>query len=137
MTTIAYKDGIIAADTQVTDDTYICGRASKIMRLDDGRIMAASGNIFRSQLFIDWLNGKIEKPVFDESFTAIVISPNGTAVEYDKNLIAAPATIPWVAGSGSHFAFAIMHNGGTAEDAVKVACELDIYSSAPINVVKI
>ena len=137
MTTIAYKDGIIAADTQVTDGAFICGRVSKIERLEDGRIAASSGNIFYGQQFIDWLNGKIEKPVFDQDFNAIVISQNGSAVEYEKSLVPVKATMPWTAGTGGKFAFAIMHNGGTAEEAVKVACELDIYSSAPIEVVKI
>lgn len=137
MTTIAYDGRVLAADSLVTCGTMRFGHTEKIIKLNDGRYFAMAGSIELSALIASWLNGETEKPELkaDDKCNGIVVSPNGKAFELSNSLRIFPACIPWAGGSGDQVAMTAMRCGKDAEAAVRLACEMDIYSGMPVSAV--
>ena len=136
MTTIAYREGVLCADTQVTSGTVISGVFEKAVRLPCGGVAAAMGCLEDIFAFQEWLAERGERPTLDEgTFCGIYVAPNGQAFEYYNKLVRTPVFSPyWACGSGNAFALAAMAMGASAEE---VACKLDVYSSGPLTVLRI
>jgi len=129
MTTIAYKDGILAADTQQTtgNTKFLC---RKIEFLPDGKIISCAGNTSDINIFREWLTDikpKKKKPKFDKEFECILIDTDSKLYWYDrhldKNLIEQSY---YAIGNGWQIAMSAMHLGFPAEEAVNLAGELNI-----------
>lgn len=133
MTTIAYKDGVLAGDSWSTlhgDPTQ------KIFKLDDGRLVGVSGDLSSAMFFIDFLKDEAEFTGGD--FNAIVIYPNGDAYFYGERGF--PLTIGrkfMALGTGSAYAMGAMAQGATAEEAVAIAIDMDESSGGNIVVERI
>lgn len=79
MTTIAVRDGIMAADSGVSQEEYCFGSTQKIQRLSDGSLIAAAGTRPLVQQFHRWMLGAGQKPepVESESFGALWLKSDG------------------------------------------------------------
>ena len=90
MTTIVYKDGILAADSLVVFNGTILGTARKIFDIKNV-IFGAAGCLSHFQMFEDFLNKKdIDKKLFKEmgEFQGIVIDKITREVtHYDEDLV--------------------------------------------------
>ena len=74
----------------------------------------------------------------DEGYSALVVTPSRQVLMYEGNTpIDMGLDVPMSVGSGSCFALAAMKAGNSAEEAVKVACELDVYSGGEITIVQL
>lgn len=137
MTTIAFDGKVLAADTQYTSGDFVSGYANKIHNLNDGSYLAMSGQIDYVPVFIAWLNGgdKPELPA-DAQFTAAHFK-DGNITEYSSSLNGYPGFTPYACGSGESCALTAMKCGKNAIDAVKVACEMDIFSGGEVTYVVI
>lgn len=141
MTTIAFRDGVMAADSQATVGNCIT-RTTKLYVKKAGRkpcLLGFCGDVTNARTFIDWYgSGKALPDVLrtapgeDEGFEVLVwdgqklwvVCNDGRPVEVED---------PYYAiGSGAPFALAAMDCGKSAKEAVRIACKRDIYSSAPI-----
>jgi hypothetical protein len=74
-------------------------------------------------------------PGADETkFTLLVVKPNGEAFYgYDSFHLSGPITADCYAiGSGEGPAHGAMRAGASAERAVEIACDVDIWSSLPV-----
>lgn len=135
MTTIAYRDGVLAADSMCsTNGTYLAS-VDKIHRLDDGRIVGLCGQSGVCRMVVNWLNGG-EKPVLaaDDNLNAIIVNPDGGLALLDKHLVLIPCRAPFLAdGSGREIALGAMAAGATAEHAVEIACRFDNGSFLPVQ----
>ncbi len=102
MTAIAYRDGIMAADTLTTGGGYIRGHATKLARSPKGTIAGCAGQAGTNSLFrhmvrsgaIDtWLDDGCARPldlgaVEQGSFGAIIVQADGTVTCVDYNGLA-------------------------------------------------
>lgn len=141
MTTIAYKDGIIAADSQLTIDDVKVISSDKIKILNKDTIFAGAGDssmvILAERFFAqsDWeekLNARPEIPE-KKSVEGILIS-KGRVFIVDSDLIPDLLNHPFYAvGSGWKFALAAMHTGLSAVDAVAFAAEFDVNTNNKIR----
>jgi hypothetical protein len=132
MTTIAYKDGILAADT-CRVIRGVATRCSKLHRLDDGTVFAGSGNSTDIAKCLRWLNSGDRPPVKLESLNALHLTRSGLYF-IDEEL--EPLFLgmgPFATGSGGDFAYAGMHMGLGAEAAAAMATELDHNSRLPVE----
>lgn len=141
MTTIVYRNGIMAADGRAYGgDKVPIGTKCKITRLEDGTLVAVSSTIVGAMgLIVDWYkNGAKEKgdDILPDKFTMLAVKPNGEG--FMANNIAA-LTGPlradyWAIGSGEEYALGALaySEGCNAIAAVKAACELDVWSDLPI-----
>lgn len=146
MTTIAYKAGIVAADTRETYTTEAGGstihRCEKLFRKRVGRrdvIIATAGGTYAGMLFVDWYGtGKPTPDILadldlEEDFDVLIFDRGKI---YGCNHLCRPVEVidPFTAiGSGRKAALGAMHAGKNAYEAVRIACLLDPYSALPIK----
>lgn len=153
MTTIAFRDGVMAADSQMTSNGNYYATVEKIKRLSCGGLYACSGDADSRELFnlIDTRTLLGQMPSVPELLeleldaNAIVILPNGKAYEVcvkhesdRKRAEALEMNAPFLAtGSGWELAMGAMAMGASAKEAVKIACQFDVHSGGPIKTKKI
>ena len=145
MTTIAYKGGIIAADSRETYQTEAGGatanRCEKLFRKRVGKrdvVIGTAGGSYAGMIFVDWYgSGKPPPEVLldldlEEDFDVLIL--DGGKV-WSCNHLCRPVEIvePYCAiGSGRKGALAAMDCGRSAREAVRIACLRDPYSAPPV-----
>lgn len=145
MTTICYRDGIMAADTRATVTSEAGGarvqRVDKLYRVKTFNhgvaIVGLAGGSFDGLAFLDWLVSKEKDPPSrlidgEADFTALVLNKAGL-FEYDKwcrpeRVLEAFHSV----GSGAKAALGALHMGASARRAVAIACRIDPYTALPI-----
>lgn len=139
MTTIAVRDGVMAADCGQIAGGLRRGTINKIERIN-GKLVGCGGDVSEIEAFAEWLrNPSKERPKFDkdDNFGAITLDENGVSV-WDVKCYPQPLDAPYYAiGSGNEVAIGAMAAGKTAEEAVRIACDLDVYSALPVQVEKL
>lgn len=136
MTTIAYRHGLIAADTQIIGGNCIsaAGVAKIAKRKKDSALCGASGYLSFCQAFHRWfLAGERGKfPTFhdgDRAFVAI----KGKPIEMFESVGSFDYEPEYLAiGSGMEFAMGAMHAGANAIDAVAAAIKHDPGSGGEV-----
>lgn len=144
MTTIAYRDGVLAADSCVTTSTEAGGstraNGEKLYRktLPGGRevILATAGESFPALVFVDWYGTGKEPPsslIDNECDFTVLILEAEELYEADKWCRPERITAPFYAiGSGRKEALAAMACGKSAKKAVEIASLTDPYTRGPI-----
>lgn len=138
MTTIAYRDGVLAADTAATAGEAITGQISKVY---DGAVwlIAVSGNaedIPKAIRYIGSSDAVKEAIKFSDNFAALVIErATGKVMQFEGAEMFEVRAPFYARGSGRDFALGAMAAGATAAEAVEIACRYDCYSRAPVETV--
>ena len=135
MTTIAIKDGMVAADTMQCGSFIDPIKAEKIFRIDNandllGRegshiIIGGSGSMSEIQGFKYWVinSGLIEEYVWLEEANFFILDEKGVwSYESTPHPVLCGSTFAF--GSGDGFAMGAMKHGASPEEAVRVAMEL-------------
>lgn len=146
MTTIAYRDGVMAGDGR---ETYVEeGESSmvarddcvKIHRLPDGRLFGASKTSEEINVLHDaLLNGLTQDPVKLwptpklEDINAMVIDTDGTIYAYEGVRWERIEEKYFAVGSGSRFAFPALDAGATALRAVEIGVKRDPFSGGKVS----
>lgn len=153
MTTICYKDGILAADTRATargkiwSDNFqkIFDVEDKEYSLCEHKVLAyAVAGFVHSRLAVDSI---LEQGVLvgstldtDDDFQALVVT-SGPVYALSKEddspnlrIIEIPDGVHWALGSGSDVAGYVMSIGGDAAKAVVEACKIDTGSGGGVDV---
>lgn len=151
MTTIAYQNGKLYADTRAySGDKTPIGRKDKIHRLKNGIFAATSVNVGASERIVQILqkDGVLAEMPTDLNADAFFVEV--TLNDFNPNekkvvlwgYFDGPA---WVKldhtdtlfiGSGAHFAMGAYAAVGDVEVAMQVACDLDIWTGGPLQVVE-
>lgn len=133
MTTVAYRNGVMAADSQATSSFK--QKCQKIHKIGDS-YFGICGRVSSAYLFLewirqdrrDWVESERNPPSplsDDDDFSALELCEEG-AFEWDGKLTRTPVLIEFFAiGSGADFAMGAMAMGADAVEAVKVARTLD------------
>ena len=135
MTTIAFRAGVLAADSQLTGRSDVRLRVKKIKRLKDGSLFAGSGTASLVNKMERWQNGG-QAPKIEEGDEAecIIIRPDGTVFLVDEELELEQLENEYTAiGNGAGYAIGAMAFGATAEEAIKIAAEHDSNTSLPVH----
>lgn len=149
MTTIVYRDGIMASDSRSTAESEAGGsRVFKCVKMyekivpGEGRVViGTAGEGYPALLFVDWYGTGKEPPGTlidgDADFTCIVLSKRGLW-EYDKWCRGEKVIGKFYAiGSGAKAALGALHMGANAAQSVRVACKIDPYSAGPIRTMRL
>lgn len=141
MTTIAFKDGILAADSRSTSNYYDrVHRCQKLFRktTKDGAevIIATAGENAPGLVFVEWYGSGKKPPLKlldgDADFCCLVLTKKGL-FEFDKWCHGEEVMDPFYAvGCGATAALGAMHAGATAEQAVEIACRIDPFTGPPV-----
>lgn len=138
MTTIAYRNGIMASDSQATGGEIVRGETTKLHRTIHGTLIGISGHSGLTPLLIAWVEGGRkweDRPTLPQhvELHAIIVRPRGTITVLSQDFIEQPVETPFIAvGSGNELATGAMAMGATAAEAVEVAARFDVYTGGRI-----
>lgn len=156
MTTIAFRDGILAADSRETsgdeDSGQLAAPCEKLLRAG-WFIVALQGETTPGMAWLHWFRERVRSLTADAKmphtpadiidrflendadFTAVVLNTaDKTVWVYDEWGLPIEITAPYYAvGSGAKVAYGAMHAGAGAFDAVMAACDHDPYTAAPVH----
>lgn len=136
MTTIAYRDGILAADTQINSGNgNRAGSLQKIGATKDGFWWAFSGACQKQAECAAWAEVREGDPPEIDG-VLILIDPNGSHREWWGEGWLSPNDPQAAWGSGERIARGAMFAGATAVDAVRAAIALDPESGGKITVLR-
>lgn len=137
MTTIAYRDGVLAADTLICESDRRVGRVVKIMRRA-GILAGVAGCLAHMQAFHSWFMGGMigEPPAMKtgERTSDAIIVHDGRILGLGELGWDVMKANYYAIGSGAGVALGAMASGATAEQAVQAAIELDVWSGGDITV---
>ena len=141
MTTIVYRDGVMAADSRGYSGTSRpFGERCKVQRFADARLVGASSTEpGAAEAVIKWLaQGADPEAKLPAKFTLLAVDRHGFAVlAVDSPYLSGPVDAPYFAiGSGDAYALGAMAVGADAVRACEIAIGLDVWSSFPIYCVK-
>jgi hypothetical protein len=142
MTTIAFRDGIMAADSCITMSDESAGdykgHTVKLLECEYG-ICGLQGDSTPGMAFWHWWRHGMKDDALAErirasgaDFTALTLEKDGLYV-WDSWLLPELVTDEFYAiGSGTKAALGALHMGASAVEAVQIACLIDPYTAAPV-----
>lgn len=139
MTTIAYKDGVLASDSLSCWGNSRDGAVTKI-RKRGPYLAAISGVLGPGQKFLDWfsagMNGDPPERPQDDNIHALgfIFMPDGMLLTLTRYGWERSKSEHCAAGSGAEFATGAMSMGATAAEAVAVAMKHDTHTGGEITV---
>lgn len=135
MTTVAFKDGIMSCDGQSTlGDMTFFKSVNKIFKHKD-HVYGLCGSVNEMLILKDCiLNNRIPPEELDVSGLLMTKKKNYFISVTCGRIVKDPSVGSLAAvGSGGGFALAAMKAGASAKEAVKIACELDVYSGGRVR----
>jgi len=139
MTTIAYRNGILAADTLVTEQGRRVGRTTKIFRHGE-LLWGFAGALQHRDVVASWLSAGLpgDTPLMETRKGArsdALIIFDGRLICFDEHGADSMALPQFYAiGSGAPYALGAMAHGASAEEAVRAAMNLDLYTGGDVTV---
>lgn len=139
MSTVAYKDSILAADSRAYGGSWCPspGSKQKIHEFKGVRFGISSSKIGQAEKFMDWVRSEAGADALtgELSFRALMLNEAGELFLFDSS--------PWASGpirskfyaigTGAEYAMGAMAAGASAKEAVKIACKLDPHSGLPVR----
>jgi 20S proteasome alpha/beta subunit len=127
MTTVAWKDGILAADSRGTLAGWtVPGAERKLFRLKDGSVAAITGPLANGMQILRWIVGERTSKQPDGDARVIIVDAEGRIAVYEDGGFYYEEGLPFAAwGSGMPAALGAMHAGADAPEAVRIAGLVD------------
>jgi hypothetical protein len=147
MTTIAYRDGVMAGDSGNNFSNVIYRSALKVARGPDGSLHGITGGAGEAGEYLRWvIAGMVGDPPKPEatnpqegrsSFVVLIALPSGLVRLWTAYGMEDHHNIPFMAaGAGSEIAIGAMAAGASAERAVEIVAEYSSYAALPVVTVK-
>jgi hypothetical protein len=152
LTTIAYRDGVLAADSWETYSSedggahrHICAKlfckTITVGRKSFDVLIGTAGETSPSLLFVDWYGSGKEPPQMlcdlGGDFLCLILTPKGL---FEADVYCRPVQVMesfYAIGSGAKAALAAMHCGKSAVDAVRIAARIDPYTGGRVMHMKL
>ncbi len=144
MTTVAYRDGVMAADSGVWFGDASFPWARKVVKGLDGTLYGCAGDAAQVGAFIEWVeqgcNG--ERPVAEtveggaSSYLVLVSPPTGSIRVLTAKGVEVYDAPYFAIGGGNVGAFCAMHAGASAERAIEAAIAHASGAIGPVQSVR-
>ena len=136
MTTIAFKDGIMAYDTLITADDKVFSKKDKAFRIN-GYVVGCSGFLHDIDKFLEWVRAEMpeNKPKVDVD--AIIHDGFKVRIVSKGCVLSKPIDDFCAVGTGSEYAIGAMAMGATAKQAVEIAKKYDRATGGRIKTIAI
>jgi hypothetical protein len=142
MTTIVYRDGVLAGDTQSSEGYYKSAKMRKVFKVSN-HLVGFCGDAAAIPPLKKWVrNGfspeeEMKKIAQHLSYSMLVIPQNGKVFyKYSDSINVFREEFPKThfksEGSGSDVAIGALIMGATAVEAVKAAIQVDLYSGGNV-----
>lgn len=142
MTTIVYRDGVLAADSRgYSGDATPIGNKLKIHKLKDNSLVGVTtAHPGFSEQITNWLNDGArpeEIPNTDPDFAALHITQEGVFYYCDNYTPSGPLSSDYYAiGSGCKYAYGALGMGANAEEAIRIAMQFDVFTGGEVTSLK-
>ena len=140
MTTVAYRDGIMASDSSCWEGSTNAHSVRKVWKIR-GCLVGCSGAMQDIHAFVRWVKdgGDEEDYPRMRQLSAIVAAPDGKVWSYEHGSFHSTPVIGayCATGSGSSVALGAMHHGATAVEAVRAARDHNESTKGRIVTVKL
>jgi hypothetical protein len=133
MTTIAYRNGIMASDSRATINGYIEPQEDpKLFRQPDGGVAAMTGSASGCFKLLSWVNGDRKRLQPNGDYRIIWLRGDGRLEIFEDgcSYFVECEFMAW--GSGMVAALGALHMGATAEMAVHVAAKIDTLTGGKV-----
>jgi 20S proteasome alpha/beta subunit len=142
VTTVAYRDGVLAADRRVTQgDRIMQYRYQKVYKNQHGWLYGACGKVADMERFFEWADpfdgAPGGEPPPKGEFEGLMVSPKGAVFEVEDGTWWRAKTKLHAVGSGASAALGALHAGADALTAVKIAQLIDSASGGGVDFVTI
>lgn len=145
MTTVAYRAGVLAADSlSVIGETRVPERCQKVFYLANGGAVAIGGYYSCLLDFVRWLGTAAEgrdpgeRPALGEHDFVVHLTAAGLVEVYEDGADAYRFDGTYMAwGSGADIALGAMFEGASAEKAIKAAAHFNINTGLPVQFFKL
>ena len=140
MTTIAYKDGIVAADSRMTQNDIILSDSFDKIIVREGATFALAGQPGDYEAAIDaFLTNRKTKNLIISGVVFYLGDIYGIGCDEEEGFWKEKfdANTPYASGSGKTYALTAMDMGASAKEAVKMAIKRDVYSGGKIKTAKL
>lgn len=142
MTAIAYKDGVLAADSVawIAESRVKIPCRPKIRSLRDGRLFAAAGENGEIDAVFEWLDGRADKPALTpgETMHCILVRPDGSYETCWESLRFRRCQSPvYALGIASQFLMGALLAGASPEEAVRLAIEHTDGAGGDVQVMRL
>lgn len=138
MTTIAYRRGVLAADSLTTSNGLRDSLAQKIHRV--GPLLIGGAGVSALCIrFVEWVQAgmKGNSPWHGEDGgNSFIVMPDDTILVFGANGPWKVETDFYALGSGEQLALGAMAFGASAEQAVECAIRFDVFSGGPIRTLR-
>jgi ATP-dependent protease HslVU (ClpYQ) peptidase subunit len=132
MTTVVFRNGVMAADSQGCIGTNrVPGPFQKVWRLEDGSLVGGSGDYYQVTTTIAAARtaAELRSPEGYTGCEILCVRPDFSMALYSRGLVQQLGTLDFFSiGSGAPMALAALHNGATAEAAVRAAASVDLFT---------
>lgn len=142
MTTIAYRNGVLAADSAMCSGGTLMGSIDKIARRNDGALAGAAGDAafnaaFRAW-FLAWGGGAQPEVKEGEGWMdrGVIFRPDGAIEVFEPRGKFVCVAKYFAFGSGKETALGAMFAGADAETAVRAAIEHDPHTAGAVLVLR-
>ena len=146
VTTIAYKNGVMATDSRAyAGENISLGEKAKITAIETPTgcaIIGLSTTLpgLTERLWAWFADGEIEEDMPElkgAQFTALVVRTSGVFFYNSNPYPSGPIEAPcYAVGSGAAYALGAMHMGATAVQAIQIAKELDVWSGGKTRMIE-
>lgn len=155
MTTIVYRNGVMASDSALTDGhedgpAHYIGDCQKVFRLASGAVYGSSGDDDDRDLraLLDHVRNGSEMPSREQLYeltaqdmnAIVAFAPDDVWLIHvsDKDASACQIASEYLAiGAGKQFAMGALAAGVNAVQAVQLAIQHDINSRGPVQVIRL
>ena len=144
ITTIAYKKGILAADTRISTENEIdISEFRKVFRLKNGVLIGFAGEVGRIQKTINALRRNpdditvIKGTRGGNELEALLVGHDGSISHFDGSNWFEVNAEYYAIGSGDTHAIVAMYMGASAKKAISVAMHFDKNTGGSIRTVKL
>lgn len=134
MSTIATDGQTVASDSQMTSgDNRVVGLNHTKLHRGKGYIVGFCGFPVQQPLFEKFIETGEKPDGLDmKDCTGLVVKADGIFI-YEFVLLPLKMQPPFTMGSGEATAYGAMKAGATPLEAIKIACEVDVYSGGAIT----
>lgn len=137
MTTIATRNGIIAADSCTNCINAVFPSNLKLWKSKrTGSVFGFSGLEAAAELFKEWYEADEDRekfPDWEDTFTFLEVRKDGSYWTWFSEMVPIKCNVDFMAiGCGAHFALGAMAAGANAKEAVTIASKYDPYTSKPV-----
>lgn len=150
MTTIAYRNGVLAADSKINYGSFSNGEVNKIHVItvpdDDGKcvrkaMLVVAGAIWVSEPMIEWIESGANQEDIPhcilhaaKDFSCLMVDDEGTLWEFNNGYFLKCGVDYHAIGSGMMFALGAMAVGSEAPEAVAAAMKHDMATGGKITI---